>query len=266
MGRWADSIKTAARHPLWLDDTQYTSRLLANGVAPWTNTAEWANWRRTALKLLDPDIAVLDVSAAALAWADARPGVLAGETDAAQRLRALLCDRGLLTHLRELQQALRAVTSKPLAVSVFSPQRWLTELDVSRSGDPDEEVVEDAAADLSQSLRALSEGGLDAILIREDAVPVSQAVDRLSCYGSLINVARHYRWDVGIHLPGGAPASSPGVDFFVAPGDATGLSLDPSFWRGGSLPQELTRAGFVFGEIPADADAREVLEQLGKLR
>ena len=266
MGRWLDSIKTAGPRPLWLDDTPYTSRLLANGIAPWTNVAQWANWRRTALKLLEPDIAVLDMTAAALAWAAACPNVLAGQTDAAGRLRALLCDQGLQTHLRELLQALRAVTSKPLALSMFSPQRWLEELDVSGSSDHGEDAVEDAAADMSRSLRALSEGGLDAILIREGHIPVSQVFGRLSCYGSLINVARHYRWDVGILLPGGAPASCPGVDFIVAPADAVGLLLDPSFWRGGPPPENLTQAGFVFAEIPPDADAREVLEQLGKLR
>jgi hypothetical protein len=266
MGRWLDSIKAAGRRPLWLDDTQYTSRLLANGAAPWTNVAEWANWRRTALKLLEPDVAVLDVTAAALAWTDARPTVLAGQTEAAGRLRALLCDQGLQAHLRELLQALRALTSKPLALSLISPQRWLTDLDVSGARDHGEDAVEDAAADMSQSLRALSEGGLDAILIREDRIPVSHVLGRLSCYGSLINVARHYRWDVGILLPSGAPASCPGVDFIVAPGDVAGLLLDPSFWRGGPPPENLTQAGFVFAEIPADAEAREVLEQLGKLR
>lgn len=266
MGRWADLIKTAGRRPLWLDDTQYTARLLANGSAPWTIPAEWVNWRRTALELLDPDVAVLDVSAAALAWANARPGMLAELADAGPRLHTLLCDQGLQALLRELLQALRAVTGKPLALSMPSPRRWLAELDVSGSSHPDEDALEDAAADVSQLLRALSEGGVDVMLMREECVPVSQAVSWLSCYGSLVNVARHYRWDVGIHLPGGAPASSPGVDFFVAPGAALGLSLDPSFWRGIPPPEDSMRAGFVFGEIPADADPREILNQLAKLR
>jgi hypothetical protein len=226
------------------------------------DTAAWANWRRTALRLLDPDVAVLDVSAAAQAWAAAHTNALAGHSTA--RLRTLLCDKQLHDHLRELLHALRAATSKPLALSLLSPLRWLTELDASGSIDYDEDAIEDAAADLSQLLRALSDGELDAILIREDCIPVPEALRRLSCYGSLLNIARHYRWDVGILLPGGAPASLPGVDFIVAPENAAGVLLDQSFWRGGTA--NLTQAGFVFAEIPADADARQVLEQLGKLR
>src|ERR1700760_1624981 len=98
MGRWAELIEAAGRRPLWLDDTKYTAGLLGKGSAPWLRVAEWANWRRTALKLLNPDVAVLDVSAAAEAWAVEHPEAL------------LLSDPGLQAHLREVLLGLRAVT------------------------------------------------------------------------------------------------------------------------------------------------------------
>ncbi|MDB6100232.1 MAG: hypothetical protein JWO52_231 [Gammaproteobacteria bacterium] len=269
MGRWLDAVKMAGRRPIWLDDTEYTTRLLASGAAPWADPASWANWRRTALGLLNPDVAVLDLSAAANAWLVPRNGVIQAQGQPGAPLRSLVSNAGFQAHLRELLRALRAMTSKPLALTMASPRKWVIDTYLrafSQAVEPDEDVADDAAADIAQLLRTLSDGGVDTVLLREDTVAASQASTWLNCYGSVFNVAHHYRWDVGVLLPGGAPANIPGVDFFIAPRDALGLSLDPQFWRGGPPPADTSGPGFIFGEIPADAQPHAVLDRLGKLR
>ena len=262
MGRWLEAVKQAPKRLLWLDDTEYCARLLANGTAPWMDCGAWAGWRRSTLKLLQPDVAMLDLSAAAHAWAAARlPAGSSGDV-----LAQVVCDKAFHEHAGELADALRAITKLPFVLMFSAPGRWLQLLSSRDARGVDEDMLEDAAADVSQLLRALSERPVDAVLLEEDSMEVSQAVERLSCYGSIINVARHYRWDIGVHLPGGAPASHPKVDFFVAPADALGLSLEQGFWRDGSIPAVTPNPSFLFASIPAQEEPHRVLQRLALLR
>jgi len=272
MGRWLDAVRTQSRRLLWLDETAYTTRVLANGRAPWLNVAAWITWRRQALRLLEPDIAVLDVVECASHWLE-RERALSQHACSVREpgapLRTLLSDERFHRHLGELLEALRVSTRNPTALVIHSPQRWLRQSywwAFAASPDLDEDVIEDAAGDISRMLRALSHIGTDALLLLEDAMPPARVGDLLSCYSSISNVARHYRWDAGICLPGGAPDDLKGLDFAVVPCEgATEAIPNASFWKASvSLPLET--GSFLYAVVPEDADPQEVLERLRALR
>jgi hypothetical protein len=276
MGRWLDAVRSQTRRLIWLDDTAYTARLFANGRAPWLDPGAWVGWRKRALQLLEPDIAVLDVTECATHWLERDAKLLAlvrSTSEPGGPLRTLLSDDRLHSHLVHLLRALGATTDKPLALTIHSPRRWLVELYRRTFADqvePNEDEIEDAAGDISRLLRALSDAGSDVLLLQEEHLPPARIGAWLDCYGSIVNVARHYRWDVGAYLPGGAPANIGELSFAIAPADGSvrtlGLAVDREFWEGAPAPGATVSDQFLYATIPVDAQPNSVLERLKELR
>jgi hypothetical protein len=233
--RWLTN-PTRSTRPLWLNDTDYTYQLLANGPDAWLNPTAFAQWRRQALKLLNPGVAVLDVAGVAQAWAAA-----AASTN-------LLRDPAFMSHLSALLRVLRDSTDEPLALYLPPPPPKILS---------DEDKMDDLAGDMARLLRAQSEAGIDIVLLREPGPD-------LSYYTSLTNTAHHYRWDIGIHTPAGAPSNLGTFDFAVAPVAAAGVQLGSAFWEGAPAPT-LEAGHFYFTEVPADASPEHVLVRLGSL-
>jgi len=252
MGRWIETLRTATRPPLWLDDTTYASRLFAGDAPPWLDAAALAGWRRKALLLLNPDVAVLDVRGLARAWPDK------GTT--------LLNDRGFIAHLTDVTRVLRASTDKPFALDLPAPATWLKMAQGSLTGEGnlDEDEIDAVAGDMARLLRAQSEAGIDAVLLREEVLDPEQLASRIGCYTSLTNTAHHYRWDIGIHTPGGVPITLGSFDFAIACRGATGVELGIEFWNGADAPA-IDGDGFYFATIPANAQPAQVLARVNSL-
>lgn len=229
--RWLEKARSSKR-PVWLHDTAYTYRLLAADPQVWLDPASFAQWRRKSLQLLNPDVAVLDVAGLARAW---------------PRKTDFIRDTAFVQHVTELLHVLRASTGKPLALDLPPPA--LTGLD--------EDAIDDLVADMARLLRAQSEAGMEVILLREPG-------PRLDLYTSLINVAHHHRWEIGIHTPTAAPPNLGSFDFAVGPQPAAGVELGSDFWQGAPAPSIATSC-FYFVAIPPHAQPEYVLARLGTL-
>ncbi|HVO46812.1 MAG TPA: hypothetical protein VMT29_10805 [Steroidobacteraceae bacterium] len=248
MGRWLERVRTASRPPLWLDDTAYASALLAQGKPPWRDAAAVVAWRRKAMQLLKPDVAVIDVAALGRAW---------------PHRADLLQEPAFRDHLGEITRALRASTDKPLALSLPAPAAWRAQVaeSIQCEWELDVEAIDDLAGDMAGLLRSQSESGIDAVLLREAAISAEQCALHLDLYSSLTNTAHHYRWDIGLHAPGGVPADLAAFDFAIAPAGALGVELGPQFWAGDAA-QPAIGGAFHFATVPADAQPSQVLARL----
>jgi hypothetical protein len=285
MAKWLETLASAPRPPIWLDDTAYTTRLLAGGRAPWLDVAACIGWRRKVLQLLEPAIEVLDVAACVAAWIAARADLherMRAKREPPEPLRVVLADEALQNHIVELARASRASTTKPLALVCPAPRRWLIDtFRVAFNGalDPDADETDDAASYCASFLRAFGGAAIDALLLRGEEAPQRLNATAASsdaaagplpdaewaCYGSLVNLARHYRWDLGWRVAGAAGSILAGADFLIASSGGAGVAIDAAFWSG-AAPPALPSGSFAYAKIPAAADPASVLERLRVLR
>lgn len=270
MGAWLESLASAPHPPLWLDDTAYSERLLAGGAAPWLDVSAFLSWRQKAQGLLRPDVTSLALGPLIRAWVEANPSLrtsMATQRRVTAPLRALLGEDALRRYIVSVLKALRASSSLPLALVLSSPRRWVAEAHEMAFGEPlavEEEDTDSASVYLSDFLRSFGECGLDVLLLEEDAASAPAGVEQIDWYQSVVNLARHYRWDVGLRTPRELPGES-GLDFLIAPEGAKGVEVGQAFWSGGEAPA-VAAGGFRHAVIPPDAEPRAVLERLSDLR
>lgn len=265
---------------LWLDDNAYADKLLAGGKTPWHDGAEYVAFRRKAHGLLRPDFVVIPVGRISAAWVASHPALkeaMAAKKRAIAPARTLLADEQLRTHLVEMLKGLRAAfAGAPLVLSIPSPRAWVIEAwQLAFGADAEVEVGGDEADSCSvyvaEFLRSFGESGVDGLLLREHegAEPVS--AEEIAWYQPVINIAGHYRWDLGLRLPSaeGFSGDVAGVQFVIAPkvlgGAVSGLALGSGFWNGDAAPAA-PAGGFRFAQVPTDAVPEKVLERLGTLR
>lgn len=270
----------AARGPqLWLDYSDYAAALLAGGQAPWLDTAACMAWLRKAQSLLRSDVVTLPIGAVSAAWLDAHPGLLeamaAKKRRPAAPLRTMLADESLRIQGVDLALALRAAFAQvPLVLACPSPRRWAAWAQARcASGEAqglDDDAVDSAASYMADFLRVFAQCGIDAVLLEEAADTVPSSAAALELYQPVFNVASHYRWDIGLHLPM-ADTSTPtqGLDFVVAPSEfdvpVRGFALDPACWTGTVAPA-CPPGGFRFATVPVATQPEAVLERLAAWR
>jgi hypothetical protein len=273
-------IAVATRPLVWLDDVAYSEPLLAGGRANWLDATALVAFRRKAAGLLRPDVAVLPVDAVVGAWLKHRPELL--EAMAAKRrtvvpLRTLLADEALRAKLVELVRALRAsFPGEALALSLPSPRKWIGDAWRHAFGaeapvEIGAEEVDSASVYVAEFLRNFGETGVDGLLLQEAESTEPTSAAEIGWYRPVINVAGHYRWDLGLRLPA-ASSFSGGLDmvsFAIAPrplaGCVAGVAVAADFWAGAAAPK-LAAGGFRFAEIPAGGVPELVLERLAALR
>ncbi|WP_036516738.1 hypothetical protein [Nevskia soli] len=279
MGALLDKINLL--HPLvWLDDLSYVERLLGGGRIDWLDVAGLVALRRKAAGLLRAELTVLPAAAVAAAWIEAQPELrqaMASKPRPVVPLRTLLADPGLRARLDELIRALRAgLPGRPLVLALPSPRRWLAEAYSAAHGagavlSAGAEEIDTAAVYVAEFLRSFGESGLDAVLLQEalGAEPASAA--EISWYRPVLNIAGHYRWDLGLQLPDASGFAGPArdLDFIIAPqplsGCTLGVALDGEFWSGAAPPQ-VPAGGFLFAVVPTNAVPEQVLARLAVLR
>ncbi len=280
MAKLLDVIGAAGKPLLWLDDTAYVDRLLAGGKMPWLAAAELVALRRKAIGLLKPDVNVVPVGAITHAWAGSNAALkdsMASKKRAVVPARTLLADEPLRKHLIDVVQGLRAAFgSMPMVLQLPSPRALVSQAYRLAFGDAAEvEVGEDEADScavyMAEFLRSFGELGVDGLLLVEAPGAEPADASELEWYQPVINVAGHYRWDLGVELPGDATldAAPSGFQFVIASspiaGVVRGQRIDEAFWSGEVAPQT-TERGFLFTHIPAEAVPETVLERLGALR
>jgi hypothetical protein len=271
MGTWLALLAEAVRPPLWLDDTAYGARLLAGGSPPWLDVSALVSWRRKVQGLLKPSVSVLDVAPLADAWIDANPSVrqaMSAQRRGTAPLRALLSEEGLRLHIKEVLAGLRASSSAPLALGSPSPRKWIRRAYQTAFAEhltPGEDETDSAAVYLADFLRVFGESSIDVLLLEDDVETAPADSQQVGWYQSVLNLARHYRWDVGLRVPQ-VPQGESLLDFLIAARDAKGVEVDAAFWSGGGAAPHVPPGGFRYAAIPVDAEPEAVLERLAKLR
>lgn len=271
MGAWLDLITASPTPRLWLDDTAYTSRVLAGGRAPWLDPAQVVAWRSKAQALLQPDVMDLELSPLVSAWIAGQPslrGSMAAKRRMTAPLRTLLSDELLRQHVTEILTGLRASSSSPLAMRIPSPPDWIVLAYQAAFGErpePGEDEAESASLYVADFLRAFGGAGVDVLLVEDLLARMSADPAQASWNQSIINIARHYRWDIGVRAAYKIDVDRAGLDFFVAPKGVRAVELSRSYWETGEFPS-IAPGHFWFGSIPAHARPEQVLERLVALR
>ena len=277
MPSFLDAIAASNRPALWLDYTDYAGHLLVSGAIPWLDVAAFVAWQRKAQSLLKSDVVALPLAPAIDAWLssnDALREAMAEKSRAVFPLRTLLADQTLRAHLLELTQGLRVGSGElPLALVMPSPRAWVA-LAYQQARGESVEVGEDeadsASVYIADFLRVFDKAGVNVLLLQEAADNSPASAQELLCYQSVINVAAHYRWEVGLHITnaeqysGGLPE---GYSFAIASrvlhGARSSISLSETFWKGAPAPAGVQ---FFHAHIPVDAQPESVLERLATLR
>lgn len=280
MPRILDRLANASSSALWLDDSEYAERLLAAGHTPWLDSAGYLAFRRKAQGLLKPDFVVVPLGRFAAAWVASQPSLreaMASKKRAVVPARTLLADESLRAHLVETLSGLRAAFGNlPLVLSLPSPRALVFEAYALAFGAEAEVEVGGDEADscavyVAEFLRSFGESGVDGLLLEERADAEPASAEELGWYQPVINVAAHYRWDLGVRLPvaGAFAGAVVGMNFVIAPrvieGAPIGLDLGAGFWTG-ETPAAPPGKGFRFATVPADAVPEAVLARLATLR
>lgn len=276
MGRLADLI-AAGTTPLWIESTAYAQRLLAGGNVAWGDAAEVVAWHRKAQGLVRSDVVSLSLTPIVSAWFES-DGELAEEMRAKKRatapLKVLLASDGLRNHIAEIVKGLRtSYANAPLALVIQSPRRWVAHAYALAHHETlavGEDEADSAAMYIADFLRSFGELGVDVLLLEESAESLPASAGEIAWYQPVFNIAAHYRWECGIHLPAASDiGGAEGLNFCIAPQAIDGLTNgigtggDASL---GSGPVPVPAGGFRYIEIPENAQPEATLERLAALR
>lgn len=279
MSALLEVLSGAGARRLWLDYSAYAGRLLAGGKIPWLQVSDYVAWQRKAQGLLKSDVVAVPLAPLVATWVEAHTELreaMAAKRRATFPLKNLLADAELRAHLVELLAALRAGSGRlPLVLCLPSPRAWVRAAHAQAHGaDEGLEVggdeVDSAAVLVADFLRAFGESSVTALLLEERAGDEPDRAE-LAWYQPIVNIAAHYRWDLGLRLPEAARdiAGASGFGFVIAPkaiaGLCSGIATPAGFWKGAPAPA-CPDDGFRFAEIPGDANPEKVLESLGTLR
>jgi len=238
---------------------------------------EYIALRRRAASLFGTKVVFVpvgEVVAACMAQDDELLELMRAKSRSIAPLRVLLAHEGLRAHLRSMTEVLRVTfPSLPLVLTIPSPRSWIGSAYLAAFGEGpeavDEDCIDSAAVYVAEFLRSFESAGLDAVVLEEQAGPPTLQPSTFELYAPIVNVARHYRWDLGAKADAHGTDPLGGPDFLIGGGSAdgapTGLVVPDELWRGADLPTSVD-AAFVFATIPADTLLETVLERLVALR
>lgn len=268
---------------LWINFTDYTKKLLLGaGENPWTNPAAYMSFYRQAHGLVKAEVVVLDVWDLFQSWMqddkEAIPS-MAGKRRVTVALKTMLEAFAPRELLAEVITALgnNYGASTPMVLVMPSPRSLLVKAHQAANGEvaePDEMNVDTASMYVADFLRYFSETGLSGVLLVEDPALLPASGEELSWYQPIYNVAKHYRWSVGVSLPSAdqdydVPAD---VNFAIAPAGsptaakAKGVDITDYLWGDKAGEARPATNGFYYLTIPADAKPEAVLETLATLK
>lgn len=269
---------------LWIDFNAYTKKLLlAEGENPWTNPAAYMSYYGQAHGLVNADVAVLDVWDLFHHWMleddEAIPS-MAGKkriTVAAKVMLEAFAPRELLA------EVLTAVNnnyggSVPIALAMPSPRSLLIKANKAANNtdvEPEESHIDTASMYMADYLRYFSETGLSGVLLMEDPASMPTSSEELSWYQPIYNIAKHYRWSAGVHLPFSEDGFSvpDDVNFSIVPiscpiaASSLGVDISTPLWSAdGDIEAIKSVNAFKYVSIPEDTTPEVVLDTLSSLR
>ncbi|RLA49254.1 MAG: hypothetical protein DRQ97_01440 [Gammaproteobacteria bacterium] len=269
---------------LWIDFDAYTKKLLlGEGDSPWTTPATYMSYYSQAHGLVKADVVVLNVWDMFQHWMredeEAIPA-MAGKRRVTVALKTML---GAYQPRELLAEVITALgnnygQSVPMVLVMPSPRSLLVKAHKAANEievEPDEMSVDTASMYVADYLRYFSEADLSGILLLEDPELMPATGEELSWYQPVYNVAKHYRWSVGVHLPVVDDSFNVPDDiaFVVVPAqsasmdNALGVDITQPLWEAAGVDGlPIREAGFYYLSIPADAKPETVLETLADLK
>jgi len=267
---------------LWIDFNAYTKKLLlAEGENPWTNPATYMSFYGQAHGLVNADVVVIDIWDLFHHWMldddEAIPS-MAGKkriTVAAKAMLEAYAPRELLA------EVLTAISnnygdSVPIVLVMPSPRSLLIKANKAANAvdvEPEEAHIDTASMYVADYLRYFSEVNLSGILLREVPESMPESAKELSWYQPIYNVAKHYRWSVGIHLPFSDTSFNvpEDVNFSIVPSTCSvsdsscGKDISKALWKSMSTVPPVGN-GFNYLTIPEETTPELVLDTLSNLR
>jgi hypothetical protein len=277
MAAFTQKVRERNERVVWLDYVDYAGRLLAGGAVPWLDTASLVGWVRKAQGLLRSDVVTIPVHSFVVAWLvenRALVAEMAAKSRAVYPVKTLLAEESMREALVTLAGAMRTgAAGSALALSLPSPRAWVSaayRLAHGKDVEAGEEEADSAALYIADFIRSFGAVGIDVLELVETESSEPASVDETECYRAVCNVAGHYRWDVGLRVPGMRHDGRAGAfDFVTSPrqveGAVHGQSVSPRFWSGTAAPSPAP-ASFWHATIPADSAPEAVLERLALLR
>jgi hypothetical protein len=277
---FVEQVAAAGKKLLWLDDTDYSAALLAGGAAPWLDASAYVAWRRKAQSLLKSNVIAVPVARICSAWLANDPELhtaIGAKSRANFPLKTLLAAAELRGHLTQIVEGMRSsFPGLPLALVCPTPRAWVRDAYACAFGDSaqievGEDEVDSATLHSADFLREFGGAGIDTVLLEESVESEPAEAAQIEWYRSVLNVGVHYRWDMGLRVPGKRfPGDSDAHFAYVigpraVPTGCFGRSIPAEFWRGETLKPAPT-AQFQFSEIPGGSKPELVLERLAILR
>ncbi len=269
---------------LWIDFNAYARKLLlAEGGNPWTTPAAYMSFYGQAHALVNAEIVVINVWDLFQQWMQEDKDAvnsMAGKKRITVALRTMLEAYAPRELLAEVITAMsnNYGESVPMVLVMPSPRSLIAKAHKAANGDdviPEESHVDAASMYVADFLRYYSETDLSGVLLMEDPDLMPASGEELSLYQPLLNVAKHYRWSVGVHLPlaDGGFTVPEDIDFSIVPDqiavttNAGGTDITNLLWNEeneNAIPA--SGKGFYYLSIPAETRPELVLDKLAGLR
>lgn len=203
----------SALHPapvLWLDSEAYAGALLAHSGVDWLDVTAIMAWYRQTHALLRSDVVTLPVLSVVNTIIARNPSILPlmqASKCALAPLKAVLASAALRELCVSLVNALRSCFgNKVLALVCPSPQAWAADIYRRAFGDeavPEfgEDEVDLTALYMADFLRCFGAAGVDVLLLTDAEREPILSDTIITCYQAVLNVARQYNWEIGLHMP-----------------------------------------------------------------
>jgi hypothetical protein len=269
---------------LWIDFNAYAKQLLlGENENPWATPAAYMSFYKQAHGLVSAEVVVLDVWDLFQHWmqddTDALPS-MSGKKRITVALKTMLEAFAPRELLAEVITAMsnNYAGSVPMVMVMPSPRSLIAKAHKAANGDdviPEESHVDTAAMYVADYLRYFSETELSGVLFLEDTVLMPTSSEELGWYQPVFNVAKHYRWSVGVHLPftGEGFDLPDDVNFSIVPAGSSsatnsmGVDISNSIWDGQDIDElPANENGFYYLNIPEETKPECVLDTLSSLR
>lgn len=268
---------------LWVNFNDYTKKLLlGEGENPWTTPASYMAFYGQAHGLVKADVVVLDVWDLFQHWMVEDEKAIPAMAEKKRVPYALKTMLEAFAPRELLAEVITAVSNNyggktPIVLVVPSPRSLLVKAHKAATGndaEPEEMTVDTAAMYLADFLRYFSDTDLSGVLLVEDESLMPASTEDLSWYQPVINVAKHYRWSVGVHLPfsdGGFKVPDD-IDFSIVPAGCSaaantmGIDISQPLWEQGAEGLSVGENGFYYLSIPTDVQPELVLDTLSSLK
>ncbi|MBL4803021.1 MAG: hypothetical protein JKY45_14145 [Emcibacter sp.] len=268
----------------WIDFNAYAKKLLLGAEEnPWTTPATYMAFYGQAHGLVSAEIVVIDVWDLFEHWFEEDQNAL---PSMAGKRRVTVALKRMLEAYQPRELLAEVITamsnnygdSVPLVLVMPSPRSLLVKAHKAANGieiEPDEMNVDTASMYVADYLRYFSALNLSGVLLVEDADLMPACGEELNWYQPVFNVARHYRWSVGVQLPFSDEGFKlpEAIDFSISPAgsktetEVNLVDITSPIWDGeGSVDMLVPENGFHYMSIPAGVKPEFVLETLSSLR